>query len=194
MRSLMIKALWISFIRCDHVQVNQLSSPLRHSGGFIWPPSTDFSSWVILFGDDHANFLKLSDPFLRWYWWEKECLIDISTEHRTLNNIVVSFNAHLFSSSCESLFIKCENRQYKHLSIYFIFSFFHRITCRSHGKLEEELFSINPLHDLLGCFISSSIVLDALFAYFFPPASAAVKFCSATYKFSSWQKKTPHLT
>ena len=107
------------------------------------------------------------------------------------NNIVVSFNAHLFSLSCESLFIKCENRQYKHLSIYFIFSFFHRITCRSHGKLEEELFSINPLHDLLGCFISSSIVLDALFANFFPLASAAVKFCSATYKFSSWQKKPP---
>ena len=123
MRSLMIKALWISFIWCDHVQVNQLSSPLRHSGGFIWPPSTDFSSWVILFGDDHLSFLKLSDPFLRWYWWEKECLIDISTEHRTLNNIVVSFNAHLFSSSCESLFIKCENRQYEHLSIYFIFFF-----------------------------------------------------------------------
>ena len=176
------------------MQVNQLSSPLRHSVGFIWLSPTDFSSWIILFGDDHANFLKLSDPFLRWYWWDKECLIDISTEHRTLNNIVVSFNAHLFSLSCESLFIKCENRQYKHLSIYFIFSFFHRITCRSHGKLEEELFSINPLHDLLGCFISSSIVLDALFSYFFPPASAAVKFCSATYKFSSWKKKTPHLT
>ena len=148
------------------MQVNQLSS-LRHSGGFIWLSPTDFSSWVILFGDDHLSFLKLSDQFLRWYWWDKECLIDISTEHRTLNNIVVSFNAHLFSLSCESLFIKCENRQYKHLSIYFIFSFFHRITCLSHGKLEEELFSINPLHDLLGCFISSNIVLDALFGYFF---------------------------
>ncbi|CAH3126921.1 unnamed protein product [Pocillopora meandrina] len=58
--------------------------------------------------------------------WDKE---NIGSPNQTLNNIVVSFNAHLFSLSCEPLFIKCENRQYKHLSIYFIFSFFHRITC-----------------------------------------------------------------
>ena len=64
-----------------------------------------------------CNFSVTFRPVsLRWYCWEKECQIDIATECTTLNNIVACFNAHFFSSSWESLFIKSENRKYTHLS------------------------------------------------------------------------------